>query len=421
MIHLKNKFKIAGLWMITGMVVFTSSCNKDLQQFAEPVITAPTGLSLSEAIAANPNDSLYNRLLIKSGMAPLFNNKANTFTMFVPDNNGMKLFINAISGGAVPIAAPDAVFSGFITANIPAASAAGIVSYNTIGQKITSSLVPATFPNFQLPTQIILPQPPPANPFVRLTTFPAKKTQLAYVNNIPVTGIDAMVANGVIHHVATVVAPPITVLAGLIYPDTSLSYFTAAIARGDSGQVNLNRFDSLLKYGVTNMTVLAPTNAALRALIFGTAYNYALSLGAPAALAAGQAAGAVALGPAIFSTPAFYGILPASSVRGIMAYHFLASNATGSFRPDIRVFSVNFSAGSGFVKTLVNGSFGPHPGIMTQATFTGPFVTSLQFTGLGTFPPGSPPYTGGPANTITMDKHAVNGVLHIIDKVLLPQ
>src|SRR6185369_15474019 len=108
------------------------------------------------------------------------------------------------------------------------------------------------FPNVQLPTQIILPQAPPVNPLIRMTTFPSTRTTLAYVNTIPVIAVDAPASNGIIHHVYTVVAPPSTVLAGLIYTNPDLTYFTAAVARADSGQVNLNRFDSLLKYGVTN-------------------------------------------------------------------------------------------------------------------------------------------------------------------------
>ncbi|MEO5889519.1 MAG: fasciclin domain-containing protein [Ferruginibacter sp.] len=423
MIQLINKFKITGLLVLSALLVCFSSCNKDLEQFTEQPLIPPSGLALGETIAATPGDSLYYRLIVKSGMLPVINNKTASYTMFVPDNTGMKIFINAISGGAVPLAAPDAVFSGFITANIPAASAAGIVSYNTISQTITSAKVPASFPNFQLPTQIILPQAPPVNSFIRLTTFPAAVTQLAYVNNIPVTAIDAPAANGVIHHVYTVVAPPTTVLAGLIYPDPDLSYFSAAIARGDSGQVGLNRFDSLFKYGVTNMTVLAPNNAAFQTLIYGTAYGFALSQGAPPALADAQGKGAVALGPGIFTNPAFFGLLPAASVRGILAYHILASNSSGSYKPDIRVFSVNFKATNppGFVKTLVNGAVAAHPGILVQPTFTGPAVTSLKFTGLGTFPPGGTFYSGTAATAVSMDKHAVNGVLHIIDNVLLPQ
>ena len=423
MISSTNKIKMPVLFCIAAGF-FLLSCNKNVQQYPEPVTPPVTGLALGETIAATASDSLYYRLIIQSGMLPVINDKKATFTMFVPDNTGMKIFINAISGGAVPIAAPDAVFSGFISANIPVASAAGIVSYNTIGTKINSAQVPAAFPNFQLPTLIVLPQPAPANPLVRLTTFPAATTQLAYVNNIPVTAIDEAAANGVIHHTYTVVSPPTTLLASLIYSDTAnLSYFTAAIARGDSGQVGLNRFDSLLRYAVTNMTVLAPNNAAFQAVVFGTAYSYALSLGAPPAVASAQANGAVALGPGIFTNPAFYGILPAASVRGILAYHFLASNKSGAYQPAIRVFSVNFSAAPTFIPTLVNAAVPVtlQPGVLAQATFTGPFVTALKFTGAGTFPSGGTPYSGPAANAVKLDEHAVNGVVHIIDKVLLPQ
>ena len=94
MIHL-NKFTIKGLLGLS-LVVVLASCNKDLEQFPEAATPPPSGLSLTETIAATPSDSLYNRLLIKSGLGPTFNNKATSFTMFVPDNNGMKIFINAI-------------------------------------------------------------------------------------------------------------------------------------------------------------------------------------------------------------------------------------------------------------------------------------------------------------------------------------
>ncbi|MDN3654878.1 fasciclin domain-containing protein [Ferruginibacter paludis] len=404
---------------LVAVMLILASCNKDVEQFTETPVTPPGGKTLGETIAATPTDSLYYRLIIKSGLLSTINNKAANYTMLVPDNNGMKAFINFISKGQVPIQAPDAVFSGFIAANIPVASAAGIVSYNIIGQTILSAKVPATFPNFQLPTQIILPQAPPVNSLIRATTFFAPK--LAYVNNIPVTAVDAVASNGIIHHVATVVAPPTTVLAGLIYTDPDLSYFTAAIARGDSGQVGLNKFDSLLKYGVTNMTVLAPNNAAFQNLIYGSVYGNALAHGAPPQKADSLAKAALAAGPAIFMDTTFGAVLPASSVRGILAYHLLASNSTGSYKPDIRAFSTDFSATPTLVKTLVNSSFGVHPGVLAQATYTGPFVTKLTFTGLGTFPPGGTPFSGGAANVVGMDKHAVNGVLHVIDKVLLPQ
>jgi uncharacterized surface protein with fasciclin (FAS1) repeats len=422
--YIIKSIKIHFVLIVTTMMM-VASCNKAPEEFPVPPVVPQTGLTLGKTIATTATDSLYYRLIAKAGMVSILNDSTTTFTMFVPDNNGMKIFINAISGGQVPLTAPDAVFSGFITANIPVASAAGIVSYNMVPQKITSAMVPTTFPNFQLPSKITLPQPPPVNPFVKLTTFLTSKAQLAYVNNIPVTAIDAAAANGIIHHVATVVAPPTTVLAGLIYPDPNLSYFTAAIARGDSGQVGLNRFDSLLKYGVTNMTVLAPNNAAFQTVVYGTAYAYAIGLGAPPSVADAKANEAVALGPGIFSNPAFYGILPASSIRGILAYHFLASISLvppdTAYKPNIRVFSIDFSSTPSFVKTLVNAAVAVHPGILVKATYTGPFVTALQFTGLGTSPAGGAPYSGAAANAISFDKHAVNGVLHIIDKVLFPQ
>lgn len=70
---------------------------------------------------------------------------------------------------------------------------------------------------------------------------------------------------------------------------------------------------------------------------------------------------------------------------------------------------------------MLNAAIGVHPGIMAEATFTGAFVSSLKFTGLGTFPPGGAPYSGGAANAVSKDNNAVNGVYYVIDKVLLPQ
>jgi len=73
-----------------------------------------------------------------------------------------------------------------------------------------------------------------------------------------------------------------------------------------------------------------------------------------------------------------------------------------------------------FVKTLVNGSVSTHPGIRAVATFTGPTATTVNFSGAGTFPPGGTAYSQN-ATVTEKDFHGVNGVYHIIDKVLLPQ
>ncbi|MEP7164187.1 MAG: hypothetical protein ABI741_05810 [Ferruginibacter sp.] len=409
---------------ILAVLFFLSSCNKDLEQLAPiPTPVYPTGNGIAATIAADPNYSFYNAMITRAGLGASLNDLTKTFTLFATDNNGMRIFVNAASGGAIPIPSPDAVFLGFISTTLPVASAQGIIQYNTIGQKLPWDSVGTAFPNFPITSQIVLD---PTQPFVRMPIFPVRGTPYSYVNTIPVIGTDKVAANGIIHTTYTIVAPlpasPLTTLKTLINADANLTYFKAAIARGDSGQVGISgvgayglRFDSLMNYPVTNMTVLAPNNAACQTIIFGFVYSALLTQGVPPATAFAQAT-------AVASSPAGFNALPVATVRGVVAYHIFASNNTGSIKPDIRAFSVNFPSAPGFfVKTLVNGSVAAHPGIMAQATFTGPAVTALKFTGLGTFPPGGAPYSGTPANATSWDKMALNGVMHVIDAVLLPQ
>jgi Fasciclin domain len=168
------------------------------------------------------------------------------------------------------------------------------------------------------------------------------------------------------------------------------------------------------------MTVLAPNDAAFQTLVYGLVYGAVFAQTGSATIANAQATGAVAAGPAFLST----NNVTSAQMRGIMAYHLLASLTTSTttpYQPNIRVFSNNIPATPTFVKTLVNGSVAVHPGILAKATYTGAFATGATFTGLGTFPPGGAAYSGAPANAVAIDKHAVNGVYHIIDKVLLPQ
>jgi hypothetical protein len=425
MTKINNKHRAFYLVILSGLF-FLASCNKELEQFP-PIATPvyPTGDGIAATIAADANYSFYNALITRAGLAPSLNDLTKTFTLFATDNTGMKIFVNVASGGLVPLAAPDAVFIGFISGSLPVASAQGIIQYNTIGQKFPASSFGSSFPNYPLTSLIVLD---PTQPFVRMPIFPSKGTPFSYVNNIPITGADINAANGVIIPTYTIVAPlpaiPLVTLKSIINADPDLTYFKAAIARGDSGQVGISgvgayglKFDSLMNYPVTNMTVLAPNNAACQTLIFGSVYGTLLAQGASPAVAAATAT-------AVSSTPNGFAALPVAVVRGVVAYHILASKNTGSFKPDVRAFSVNFPATPttpGVVTTLVNGSVSIHPGIIAQATFTGPAVSALKFTGLGTFPPGGAPFSGGAANATSWDRFALNGVLHVIDKVLLPQ
>lgn len=406
------------LLVILSGVFFLTSCNKELEQLASiPKPTYPTGGGVATTLAANANYSMYSALITRAGMTATLNDSTKYFTVFATDNNGMKLFVNAASGGAVPLAAPDATFLGFISSSLPAASAAGIVQYNTVGQRLLAGNIGNSFPNYPYTSQIILD---PTQPFVRMPIFPVRGTPYSYVNNLPLVATDMAANNGVIHTAFSVAAPPTATLKTMIAADASLSYFRAAIARADSGSVGLSKFDSLLNYGVTNMTVLAPNDAAFQTLVFGLVYSKVFALTGDAVISAAQANAAVAAGPAFLST----NNVTTALVKGIVAYHLLASltsSTTTPYQPNIRVFSNNVPATPTFIKTLVNGSLAIHPGVMAQATYSGPAVTSLKFTGYGTFPSGGTPFSSAAATAVTLDKHAVNGVYHIINSVLLPQ
>jgi hypothetical protein len=425
--NIKNNFKSTLLTLMVLGLLF-ASCNKDVQQYDTTVIPPVTGLRLASRIESNPTDSMYYRLIVKAGLVNFLNDSTKKFTMFITDNPGMKIAINRLSGGLITLAAADSNFYNFINNNIPQASAAGIVIYNTVGQIVPSSLFPSTFPNSALPSQIQLDA---VNfPFVRARLSIVKGTPYTYLNNIPLVGQQDLIAsNGLIHHALTLIAPPsppvpAPVLKNLIAAEPTLSYFRAAVARADSGSVGTARFDSLFNFGLTNMTVLAPSDAAFQTLIYGLAYSSYLRTrvlpytATDSAIANATGNGAVAAGPAFLNT----NNVSTALIRGVIAYHILATDTGSKCTPNIRVFSVNVPTTPTFLNTLVNGAPFPntlHAGVRAVATFASYFTSSVTFTGFRfngtTFIPSGPA-----ANVIAADKFAVNGVFHIIDRVLLP-
>ncbi len=424
-----NKLKAYYLVILAGLFLITS-CNKDLEQFAAiPKPVYPTGSGIAATLAANANYTMYTALITRAGMTNLLNDSTRSFTVFATDNTGMKIFVSAASGGAIPpTGAPDATYLGFISGTLPVTSAVPIVQYNTVGTKFPAANIGTAFPNYPLTSLIQLD--PVNQPFVRMPIFPVRGT-VSYVNNLPLIATDMAAANGIIHTAFSIAAPPAATLRTMIAAEPTLAYFRAAILRADSGAVvkpnndSTNFLNYLLGYGVTNMTVLVPNDAAFQTLIFGLVYSQVLAATGSIPIAIAQANAAVALGPGIFSNPVFYGSITAATVKGIIAYHFLATQpsptSTTGVVPNIRVFSNNIpSTPLFFVKTLVNGGFAGHQGVMAQATYAGPVATSVNFSSYGTFPPGGAPFSYT-ANSVTLDKHAVNGVYHIINKVLLPQ
>ena len=401
---------IKSLLLVALVIIIFSSCNKNVEQFAETPVTGPSGQSLGQVLAATASDSLYNRLVIRGGLVATISNLPATYTMFVPNNNAMKAFINAISGGAVPLAAPDAVFSGFITANIPASTAAAIVSYNIIPQAVKSANIPNTFPNFQYPS--ILNPAPSISALLRLTIFPSTRNG-AWVNNIPLIAVDAIAGNGIIHHTAAVVTPPQRFLWDRINTDPGLTYLKAAIIRADSGTGSPGVLQGFLANIGANFTVFAPTDNAFKATLTGAIAQALIALGVPLATAIAQAT-ALASSPTVFSNPALYSVLTAQVVKGIIVYHIFGN----------RAFTNNFPTTSTFYPTLLNGGIPSHQGLSITATFGAPFVSAATVKGVGNATAANIIINAAPLLPDpfgTSDQHYLNGVLHKIDQVLLPQ
>lgn len=410
------------LYFLVAILFFSVSCNKKLPQ-ATPIDYPPVNnstTSIGEALSSDTSYSFFAAAAAKTGQLASLSQDSTDFTVFVPTNDAFRL-----SG----IPSIDVVNS------LPAQTLGGIVGYAIIpGHQFLSTDFADALPNKQLPTSITIGALPGVPLPLKLSTFPSISAAGFYDNNIPVTKKDIKLKNGVIHEVAAIVAPPSMVLKTAIDNNPDLNYFKAAVARADSGESGLNRFDSLLNYPVTNMTVLAPNDAAFQTLISGLVFqNYLSHFPIPTASdtanAMAAANGAVAAGPAFLAS----NNVSTSLLRSVIAYHFLAAYnpADTAYEPNIRMFANNFTSDPGvFYTTLVNNFAPPslQPGIMAQATFAGPFVTGLKFTGLGPLMPGGTPYSGpaanaklSPATHLVADNHAVNGVYYVIDKVLLPQ
>ena len=409
--YITKRIKIHFLLAVTAMMFILSSCNKDLEQFATPVTVAPAGLALGETIATIADDSLYYRFIVKSGLLTTINTKSNIFTMFVPNNAAMRQFLVAI--GAPP-GQPDAVYSGFITAFVPATTAASIVSYNMMPQSIKTSSVPNTFPNFFYPTNLNptgAPGGPGYNPLVRLLTFPSTRNG-NWVNNIPLVAVDNVVANGVIHTAAAMPAPPQKVLAQRIFADADMTYLAAAIQRADSGvaPVNSSSLVWVLSNFGPNITVFAPTNLAFQQLLTAQITQALIAQGFPPATAAAIAAG-LASTPGVFTNPLLANVLTPTTVKGIIVYHLLGS----------RAFLNNFPTTATSYPTLLNSAFPSHPGVSLTCSFTGPFVTAATVKGIANPTASNILINPTPEPNGTSDQFFVNGVLHKINQVLRPQ
>ncbi|WP_461148108.1 fasciclin domain-containing protein [Spirosoma pulveris] len=180
------------------------------------------------------------------------------------------------------------------------------------------------------------------------------------INGARVITADVQATNGVVHAIDRVLMPPTGNVLQVAQADTSLSLLGAAVARGGTAVITALS-------GATPLTVFAPTNAAFRATPFNT-------------VAAINAA-------------------PVATLTAILTNHVVV-NPGRAFSPTIV---------SGPITTFGTGS-------VTATVGTGNALTLLS------------PGNGGQVSTVLQnstgvqnrDITATNGVIHKIDRVLLP-
>lgn len=425
--------KITGALLIAfTAIAFLTSCNKDVEQFADiplPVVT--TAKTIGDSIYAIPRDTLFYKILQKGGLLPIINNRLNNFTIYVPDSNAVKRYINAITLGVVPVTAFNDSVSRFILNTLPAASAAAIGSYAIVPQTFPTTAISAVFPNFPLPT--LLNPAPTLSAFLRLDVFPSVLNG-NYVNNIPIVNPNIVTGNGIIHETVAILSPPQRAVWERINTDADLTIFRAVILRADSGTVmpppntTPTNLVSLMSSIGANLTVFTPTNAAMKAFIS------AITGGAIPVTAPDANFIAFVNGPNVRPQLA----------KGLVVYHIFddrsntMSLSVVSKRPG-RAFTVNFPTAPAIFKTLLSSAdtLGlTLPSVTLSAAFTGPAVSSATVKGVanatasnfllnptpdgtasyGATPPALPVFYPG-----TSDQLYTNAVLHKIDQLLRPQ
>ena len=213
MLTIKNRLKaIFGLAIVGSFIL--ASCNKEFDQIAEtPAPAAPQGPSINDIINTDTSFSFFKAVVAKTSLGGMFGSTDLRFTAFIPDNNAFRL------SGIPSVAVVNAAFT--------AATATSLAQYHITPQVLPAEQIPTTFPNIQVPS--LLNPAPTASAFLRLSLFPSRRANGAWVNNIPLTATNLVASNGLIHKTLTLVAPPPRVLLDTVSRDTTLTFLVAAL------------------------------------------------------------------------------------------------------------------------------------------------------------------------------------------------
>jgi uncharacterized surface protein with fasciclin (FAS1) repeats len=437
---------------VLAIFVF-ASCNKDLPT-AEPIVTTPpSGQTIFETIRAN--GATYSYLDSAIARASTFNNpagkldallnsKSTVFTVFAPDNDAFQRSFQLLG-------LPTAVSSirlflrpGFLDT---------VLRYHLVGgQEFTAASIPTAFPgSLYLQSGLVLQAPSSTvPPGYRMPIFPSKQGNTAFANNVPLVQTDIDAANGIIHRASFIVLPPSQVLWQRVASDPDLTYLKAAVEKADEGDP-AKTIQSALANASANFTLFAPSNLAFQQLLTGlitqaliplvtqqlipvitqqliaggatpdeaAAQAPAIAAAQAPAIAQGQAA-ALASTPGVFTNPALASQLTPTTVKGILVYHLLTGKVGSTFQ-GIRVFSNNIPSSDVNSFTLLNTVIAAHPGVTLKATYGFSGVIAITAKGLGNATASNVAINPTPAPGGTSDQHYINGTLHKIDQVLLPQ
>ncbi len=414
---------IQGPALIVLAFLMLSSCNKIYEPIPSVTTQVDTTNTIAKLIEANTNYSFFTVALKRTGLYSRINTPGNMFTVYAPSDA-------AFTTSGISLAAIN---------GMPLTQLTPLISYHILqNEKLLNSQIPVATVNtpnlVRVSTLSIgtLPATATANFPLWMPVFPGKNSSASYLNNIPVVQADVInAANGVLHSVAAPVVPPSRVLFDTLSRDPDYAYFVAAIVRADSGvaATSTSNLQYALSFGIANLTVFAPTNAAFQAVLYAKAYPVVYAqmykgvydaqiAGGATPTAADAAATAYALAnapttatalvssPTVFSNAALYPVLTAQVVKGIVVYHILGK----------RYFSVNFPSSAASYTTLLNSAIPTHPGLSISSTLVSNFGAAVSVKGVGNATAAS-----ATATATGVDRHAINGNLFKINQVLLPQ
>ena len=397
---------------VIAMAMVMVSCNKDLPEATPTNQAYPPGNTAAQLLS-DPNYSTFIAAVTKAGLLDVLTNADGRYTIFAPNNA-------AFTASGIPAEA---------IAMLPAEQLRSILQYHIIGgQTLRAANFSEKFPNNYYQSMLMLQEPNAAIPMgYRMPIFISRTGNTLYANNIPVTQTDIVGSNAVIHRVARIIAPPQTTLWGFLDTASNFEYLKAAVLRADSGNATAGtRLQDYLALGAANFTLFAPSDEVFQATLYnlvyprvyqqtyGAVYAAQIAAGAPEAMATAAATAYADANaplatqqmvgtPEVFNNPALQSTLTATLVKGLVSYHLLGN----------RAFVANFPAGESAYPSVAGAVL---PNVSVNKTATG-----LQVRGPGNVVEAAPgmivPYY---ADVVSGDRHFVNGVLHVVNRILLP-